>query len=137
VTEPKRDGASAGCRGPEGMFRALDEVAEAAEARGRLDETLRDRLTQLWMRVWLLRATRERAIEEGDEPDAPSFSVLAVFSEQIHAAIAELGPEALGPDAAWSEDDEPLVRRMLDAYAPGGTVDLRAVLAERVLGLPP
>ncbi|MCW2904858.1 MAG: acyl-CoA dehydrogenase [Streptosporangiaceae bacterium] len=123
-----------------GMFHALDDLVEAAAARGRLDDHLRGQVVDLWIRTWLLRATWERAIAEGAEPGAPSFSVLKLLTSETHRAIGDLGVEALGPDALWSEDGEPLVHRMLVGHAQtilGGTSEIqRNILAERVLGLP-
>jgi alkylation response protein AidB-like acyl-CoA dehydrogenase len=112
----------------------------AARQRDRLDEHLRGRVVELWIRVWQLRATWERAIAEGAEPGAPSFSVLKLLTSETQRDIGDLGVEALGPDAVWSEDDEPLVHRMLVGHAQtilGGTSEIqRNILAERVLGLP-
>jgi len=123
-----------------GMFRSLDDLVESAAARGRFDEQLRDEVTALWIRVWLLRATWERAIASGEEPGAPAFSVLKLLSSETQRDIGDLGIEALGLDALRSEDEEPLVQRMLVGHAQtilGGTSEIqRNILAERVLGLP-
>jgi alkylation response protein AidB-like acyl-CoA dehydrogenase len=123
-----------------GMFRALGELADAATARGRLDADLHGEITGLWMRTWLLRATWERAIAEGAEPGAPSFSVLKLLTSETYRDIGDLATEALGPDSLASENDEPLVRALLVGHAQtilGGTSEIqRNVLAERVLGLP-
>jgi alkylation response protein AidB-like acyl-CoA dehydrogenase len=117
-----------------GMVRALDDLVAAARARDRLDEHLCDQVVELWIRTWLLRATWERAIAEGAEPGAPSFSVLKLLTSETQRAIGDLGVEVLGPDAVWSEDDEPLVRRMLVSHAQtilGGTSEIqRNILAE-------
>ncbi|SHN18712.1 acyl-CoA dehydrogenase family protein [Cryptosporangium aurantiacum] len=122
------------------MFRALDDLVDAAAVRGRFDEHLRDRVTDLWIRVWLLRATWERAIAEGAEPGAPAFSVLKLLSSETQRDIGDAGIEALGLDALWSEDEEPLVHRMLVGHAQtilGGTSEIqRNIVAERILGLP-
>lgn len=122
-----------------GMFRALAEILEAADQRGRRD-LVADGVASLWVRTWLLRTTWERAIEEGAEPGAPAFSVLKLLTSETYREIGDLGTEALGADAALSEDDEPLVRRMLVAHAQtilGGTSEIqRNILAERLLGLP-
>lgn len=123
-----------------GMFHALAQLVTAAASRGRLDPSLREQATELWIRTWLLRATWERAIAEGAEPGAPSFSVLKLLTSETQRAIGDLGLEALGADALWSEDDEPLVHRMLVGHAQtilGGTSEIqRNILAERVLRLP-
>ncbi|SHN16260.1 acyl-CoA dehydrogenase family protein [Cryptosporangium aurantiacum] len=122
------------------MFRSLDDLVESATVRGRFDEHLRDEVTDLWIRVWLLRATWERAIASGEEPGAPAFSVLKLLSSETQRDIGNTGIEALGLDALWSENNEPLVHRMLVGHAQtilGGTSEIqRNILAERILGLP-
>ena len=122
-----------------GMFRALAEILEAADERGRR-ALVADQVADLWVRTWLLRTTWERAIEEGAEPGAPAFSVLKLLTSETYRAIGDLGVEALGIDSLWSADEQPLVRRMLVAHAQtilGGTSEIqRNILAERILGLP-
>ncbi|WP_024795237.1 acyl-CoA dehydrogenase family protein [Tomitella biformata] len=122
------------------MFRSLDELVEAADRRGRLDAQLRTAVADQWVRVWLLRTTWERAIAEGAEPGDASFSVLKLLTSETQRAIGDLTLEALGADALASEEDEPLVRRMLVSHAQtilGGTSEIqRNILAERILGLP-
>ncbi|MCW2784701.1 MAG: acyl-CoA dehydrogenase [Marmoricola sp.] len=122
------------------MFRALEHLVAAAESRGRLGASLRASVSELWVRVWLLRTTWERAIAEGAEPGDASFSVLKLMTAETQRAIGDLGIEALGPDALASEQDEPLVQRMLVSHAQtilGGTSEIqRNILAERILGLP-
>jgi alkylation response protein AidB-like acyl-CoA dehydrogenase len=121
------------------MFRALAEILEAADERGRR-ALVADQVADLWVRTWLLRTTWERAIEEGAEPGAPAFSVLKLLTSETYRAIGDLGVEALGIDSLWSADEQPLVRRMLVAHAQtilGGTSEIqRNILAERILGLP-
>jgi alkylation response protein AidB-like acyl-CoA dehydrogenase len=123
-----------------GMFRALDDLVAAARDRDRYDAHLRAQVVELFIRTWTLRATWERAIAEGAEPGAASFSVLKLLTSETHRAIGDLGVEALGLDAVWSEDDEPLVHRMLVGHAQtilGGTSEIqRNILAERLLGMP-
>ncbi|WP_216694495.1 acyl-CoA dehydrogenase family protein [Dietzia psychralcaliphila] len=123
-----------------GMLRALEEVAAAARERGRLDVHLEGRIVDSWLGVWLLRSTWERAVDEGTPPTGSAFSVLKMISTRTYQAIGELGMEALGLDAMASEQDEPLVDRMLVAHAQsilGGTTEIqRNILGERLLGLP-
>ena len=73
-------------------------------------------------------------------PGDSSFSVLKLLTSETYRAIGELGDEALGLGALRSEDEEPMVRKMLVAHAQtilGGTSEIqRNILAERVLGLP-
>ena len=123
-----------------GMFRALDDMAAAADDRGRLTPAIRDTLTDLWVRTWLLRTTWERGIAEGAEPGDPAFSVLKLMASETYKDIGNAGVEMLGLDALTSEVDEPLVQRMLVGHAQtllGGTSEIqRNILAERLLGLP-
>lgn len=123
-----------------GMLRALDEIAAAARERGRLDAHLEGKIVDSWLGVWLLRSTWERAVAEGTPPGGPAFSVLKMISTRTYQSIGDLGMEALGLDALASEQDEPLVDRMLVAHAQsilGGTTEIqRNILGERLLGLP-
>lgn len=120
------------------MFENLAVLEEEAARRGFLDDSLADTLIDLWVRVWLLKATWERAIDEGADPQGASFSVLKLLSSETHRDIANLCTATLGPAAL--EEDEPLVKKMLVGHAQtilGGTSEIqRNILAERVLGLP-
>jgi alkylation response protein AidB-like acyl-CoA dehydrogenase len=121
-----------------GMFKALAELETTAEEHHLLDATVSEEITKLWLRVWLLRTTWERAIDEGAEPGGASFSVLKLLTSETYRDIGDLGVSALG--LAALEEDQPLVKRMLVAHAQtilGGTSEIqRNILAERVLGLP-
>lgn len=121
-----------------GMFKAIAELETEAAARNLLDDNLRDEIVKLWIRVWLLRSTWERAIDEGAEPGAASFSVLKVLTSETYRDIGNTGIAALG--LAALEEDQPLVKRMLIGHAQtilGGTSEIqRNIIAERVLGLP-
>jgi alkylation response protein AidB-like acyl-CoA dehydrogenase len=123
-----------------GMFRSVADLVAAARTRGRLDDHLREAAVALWIRTWAVRAAWERAVADGAEPAAPAFSVLKLLTSETQRAIGDLGVAALGLDALESEDDQPLVRRMLAGHAQtilGGTSEIqRNILAERVLGLP-
>lgn len=123
-----------------GMFRALEDLVDAASKRGRLDESLADDITDLWVRTWVLKTTWERAIDEGAAPGDASFSVLKLLTSETLRAIGDLGIEALGIDALRSESEEPIVRRLLVGHAQtilGGTSEIqRNILAERLLGMP-
>jgi alkylation response protein AidB-like acyl-CoA dehydrogenase len=121
-----------------GMFKALAELEAAAADSNLLDDALRDDIVKLWIRVWLLRSTWERAIDDGAEPGAATFSVLKLLTAETYRDIANMGVDALGMAAL--EDEQPLVKRMLVGHAQtilGGTSEIqRNILAERVLGLP-
>ena len=130
-----------GCAATEGQAQSAPRPGALATAGRRSSHTgLRSAAAELWIRVWLLRTTWDRAIQQGAEPGAPSFSVLKLLTSETWKAIGDLGTEALGPDAAWSEDDQPLVRAMLVGHAQtilGGTSEIqRNILSERILGLP-
>lgn len=121
-----------------GMFAALAELERTAAQHGLLDDVLRREIVRLWLRVWTLRATWERAIQEGAQPSDASFSVLKLLTSETYRDIGNLGIEALGQAALGA--GEPLVKRMLVGHAQtilGGTSEIqRNILAERVLGLP-
>jgi len=121
-----------------GMFQALKEVGDAARERGLLDALLKDTITNLWIRIWLLRATWLRAINADTELSSPAFSVLKLVSSEVYRDLGDLATVALGVDAMAA--DAPLVHRMLVGRAQtilGGTSEIqRNILAERVLGLP-
>ncbi|WP_344418190.1 acyl-CoA dehydrogenase family protein [Pseudonocardia ailaonensis] len=121
-----------------GMFESIVELETAAAAHGRLDDALRDQIVEAWIRVWLMRVTWERAIEEGTDPSGSTFSVLKLLTSETYRDIADLGIAALGPAAL--EEEQPLVKRMLVGHAQtilGGTSEIqRTILAERILGLP-
>ncbi|MCW2829412.1 MAG: acyl-CoA dehydrogenase [Aeromicrobium sp.] len=122
-----------------GMFRSIDDIVNAAREHDRLPLIEGD-VADLWVRVWLLRTTWERAIEEGATPGDASFSVLKMLTSLTYRTIGDLGTEALGAAALGSEHDEPLVQRMLVSHAQtilGGTTEIqRNILAERLLGMP-
>ncbi|GAA4538602.1 acyl-CoA dehydrogenase family protein [Pseudonocardia xishanensis] len=121
-----------------GMFESIAELETAAAEHGRLDDSLRDEIVKAWIRVWLMRVTWERAIEEETDPSGATFSVLKLLTSETYRDIADLGGAALGPAAL--EEEQPLVKRMLVGHAQtilGGTSEIqRTILAERILGLP-
>jgi alkylation response protein AidB-like acyl-CoA dehydrogenase len=123
-----------------GMFSALDELVEAADVRGRLDDVLRDKIIRLWSRVWILRATWLRAIASGAQSDSPTMSVLKVMASEVHRDLGDLATDVLGLDATVAPELSPIVHRMLVGRAQtilGGTSEIqRNILSERVLGMP-
>jgi alkylation response protein AidB-like acyl-CoA dehydrogenase len=123
-----------------GMFHGLKEVAEAARARDRLDPLLEEKISQLWSRIWLLRATWLRAVSADTELSSSAFSVLKLVSSEAYRDLGDLATAALGVDSMLGPEETPLVRRMLVGRAQtilGGTSEIqRNILAERVLGLP-
>lgn len=125
------------------MFRLHDRMVRAALDRDQLDPVLARTMTKLWARMWLLRFTWQRAVDEGDTASA-AFSVLKLMTSETDRDLGDLATEVLGTDACIaptvdSEESE-LVRAMLVGRAQtilGGTSEIqRNILGERVLGLP-
>ncbi|OBI38167.1 acyl-CoA dehydrogenase [Mycobacterium sp. E1386] len=126
-----------------GMFKLLDRMMQAARDRDQLNPILAQSMTKLWARMWLLRFTWERAIEEGDTSSS-AFSVLKLMTSETDRDLGDLATEVLGTDVCVDpsddSDDAELVRAMLVARAQtilGGTSEIqRNILGERILGLP-
>ncbi len=121
------------------MFKQHARMAQAARDRGLLDPVLARSLTRLWTKMWLLRATWQRAVERGDLA-SPAFSVLKLMTSETDRDLGDLATDVLGTDACAHSDDNDLVHSMLVGRAQtilGGTSEIqRNVLGERVLGLP-
>ena len=125
------------------MFRLHEQMVDAARDRNLLDPVLSRSMTKLWARMWLLRYTWQRAIDEGDTSSA-AFSVLKLMTSETDRDLGDLATEVLGTDAcvdpAEGSDESELVRAMLVGRAQtilGGTSEIqRNILGERVLGLP-
>jgi alkylation response protein AidB-like acyl-CoA dehydrogenase len=121
------------------MFKLHGRMAQAARDHGLLDPVLARSLTRLWTRMWLLRFTWQRAVEQGDLA-SPAFSVLKLMTSETDRDLGDLATEVLGTDACVAPDDNDLVHAMLVGRAQtilGGTSEIqRNVLGEHVLGLP-
>jgi alkylation response protein AidB-like acyl-CoA dehydrogenase len=125
------------------MFKLHDRMVQAARDRDQLDPVLARSMTRLWARMWLLRYTWQRAIDEGDTASA-AFSVLKLMTSETDQDLGDLATDVLGMDACVDPADESgeaeLVRAMLVGRAQtilGGTSEIqRNILGERVLGLP-
>lgn len=125
------------------MFKLHEKMVAAAESRDALDPVLRRSMVKLWARMWLLRYTWQRAIDEGDTTSA-AFSVLKLMTSETDRDLADMATEVLGTDVCVDPtagtDDADLVRAMLVGRAQtilGGTSEIqRNILGERVLGLP-
>lgn len=121
------------------MFKMHGRMTQAARDHGLLDPVLARSLTRLWTRMWLLRFTWQRAVEQGDLA-SPAFSVLKLMTSETDRDLGDLATEVLGADACVAPDDNDLVHAMLVGRAQtilGGTSEIqRNVLGERVLGLP-
>jgi alkylation response protein AidB-like acyl-CoA dehydrogenase len=126
-----------------GMFRLHERMVQAARDHDLLDQSLGRSMTKLWARMWLLRYTWERAIEQGDVT-SPTFSVLKLMTSETDRDLGDMATEVLGTDAcvdpASHADGADLVHAMLVGRAQtilGGTSEIqRNILGERVLGLP-
>jgi alkylation response protein AidB-like acyl-CoA dehydrogenase len=121
------------------MFRLHELMLEAARERDLLDPILARSMTKLWARMWLLRYTWQRAIDEGDTSSA-AFSVLKLMTSETDRDLGDMATEVLGTDACADPADNELVHQMLVGRAQtilGGTSEIqRNILGERVLGLP-
>jgi alkylation response protein AidB-like acyl-CoA dehydrogenase len=126
-----------------GMFKLFDQMVKAARERDQLDPVLARSMTKLWARMWLLRYTWQRAVDDGDTSSS-AFSVLKLMTSETDRDLGDLATDVLGVDACVdpSEGTEAseLVRAMLVGRAQtilGGTSEIqRNILGERVLGLP-
>jgi alkylation response protein AidB-like acyl-CoA dehydrogenase len=121
------------------MFRLHERMVDAARDHDLLDPVLSRSMTKLWARMWLLRYTWQRAIDEGDTSSA-AFSVLKLMTSETDRDLGDLATEVLGTDACTDPADNELVQHMLVGRAQtilGGTSEIqRNILGERVLGLP-
>lgn len=125
------------------MFKLHERMLQAARDRDQLDPVLIRSMTKLWARMWLLRYTWQRAIDEGDLT-SPAFSVLKLMTSETDQSLGDLATEVLGTDACLDPNDgspeADLIRAMLVGRAQtilGGTSEIqRNILGERVLGLP-
>lgn len=125
------------------MFRLHERMVDAARDRDLLDPVLARSLTRLWVRMWLLRFTWQRAVESGDLA-SPAFSVLKLMTSETDRDLGDMATEVLGTDACVDPTATgaaaDLVHHMLVGRAQtilGGTSEIqRNILGERVLGLP-
>ena len=133
-----------------GFGRELDHVLELARKSGKAaDPILRQRLADVWARLYILRLNTLRSLTGVDGPVAPpEASIAKLFWGQWHRDLGELAMDLLGPEAtlagaefdpgAYSVGD--LQRTFLFSRADtiyGGSNEIqRNVIGERVLGLP-
>jgi 3-oxochol-4-en-24-oyl-CoA dehydrogenase len=121
------------------MFKLHEKMVEAARDHNLLDPVLSRSMTKLWARMWLLRFTWQRAVDDGDLA-SPAFSVLKLMTSETDRDLGDLATEVLGTDACADPQDNGLVHAMLVGRAQtilGGTSEIqRNILGERVLGLP-
>jgi alkylation response protein AidB-like acyl-CoA dehydrogenase len=121
------------------MFQLHERMVQAARERDLLDPVLARSMTKMWARMWLLRFTWQRAIDDGDLA-SPAFSVLKLMTSEADRDLGDLATDVLGTDVCVDPADNELVQHMLVGRAQtilGGTSEVqRNILGERVLGLP-
>jgi 3-oxochol-4-en-24-oyl-CoA dehydrogenase len=121
------------------MLQLHERLVDAARARGTLGPTLSRSMTKLWARLWLLRFTWQRAVQDGDLT-SPAFSVLKLMTSETDRDLGDLATDVLGTDSCADPSTNELVKHMLVGRAQtilGGTSEIqRNILGERVLGLP-
>ena len=126
--------------------RELDEVVHLAQRSGRsTDCVMRQRLTDAWIRLKILRLNTLRSLAGVDGPVAPpEASIAKLYWASWHRDLGELAMDVLGPEATVA-DGPPyelgdLQRIFLFSRADtiyGGSNEIqRNVIGERVLGLP-
>jgi alkylation response protein AidB-like acyl-CoA dehydrogenase len=119
-----------------------------------LDKSMRDRVTQLWIRSEILRLTNMRARDAAKAgTPGPEGSVGKLMAAELNKALGECALDLLGPEGMLFEAGYPMKRperaalagldapkmflRMRAQSIEGGTSQvMRNILGERVLGLP-
>ena len=120
---------------------------ELARKSGRSsDAILRQRLTDAWVRLFVLRLNTLRSLAGVDGPVAPpQASIAKLFWATWHRDLGELAMDVLGAHAAVAEQFPyelgDLQRMFLFSRADtiyGGSNEIQHnIIGERVLGLPP
>ena len=124
-----------------GLKVKLDQLTEAATARGLLDDPIvADKLGDLHVKCEILRLTAYRGLtatmkygQPGPEGSLTKLMWSSTNQQLMQAATDILGPEALLTDSPWSFD---LLRSRGNTIEGGTTEILKNIVAERVLGLP-
>jgi len=130
-----------------GFRRELDHLLAAAAKNGRTtNKVLRQRLAEVWIRLYILRLNTLRSLTGIDGPVAPpQASISKLFWGTWHRDLGELAMDVLGADAlvgdALPYELSDLQRIFLFSRADtiyGGSNEIqRNIIGERVLGLPP
>jgi alkylation response protein AidB-like acyl-CoA dehydrogenase len=121
-----------------GFERELRQLVEAARANGALDNpVIRDRLTDAWIGLRVMRFHNLRTLHEG-EP-GPEASINKLFWSIWHRELGNLAMDVLGPAATL---DDALLQRVFlfsraDTIYAGSNEIQRNIIGERALGLPP
>jgi alkylation response protein AidB-like acyl-CoA dehydrogenase len=130
-----------------GFAKELDTVLEAARATGRsADPVMRQRLAELWTRLFILRLNTLRSLTGVDGPVAPpQASIAKLFWATWHRDLGELAMDVLGPQAAVAdgfpyelgESQRLFLFSRADTIYGGSNEIQHNIIGERVLGLPP
>jgi alkylation response protein AidB-like acyl-CoA dehydrogenase len=123
-----------------GFRRELDAIIAHARASGAADDPiLRDRLTDAWIGLELLRLGAQRALDG----DPVALAVSKLSWSTWHQALGELAMDVLGPDGmVTGPDGQPTDAQRLflfsraDTIYAGSSEIQRNIIAQRVLGLP-
>ncbi len=130
-----------------GFRKELDSVLELARKNARsADKVIRQRLAEVWIRLFILRLNTLRSLTGVDGPVAPpQASIAKLFWATWHRDLGELAMDVLGLEAevaaALPYELGDLQRIFLFSRADtiyGGSNEIqRNVIGERVLGFPP
>ncbi len=130
-----------------GFRKELDHLLELAAKRGcTADVIYRQRLAEVWIRLYILRLNTLRSLTGVDGPVAPpQASISKLFWATWHRDLGELAMDVLGSDALVADaapyELSDLQRIFLFSRADtiyGGSNEIqRNIIGERVLGLPP
>ncbi|MDE3086234.1 MAG: acyl-CoA dehydrogenase family protein [Acidobacteriota bacterium] len=126
--------------------RQLDHLLEVARANGAAnDPVARQRLSEVWARLYVLRLNTLRSLTGVEGPTAsPQASISKLFWASWHRDMGELAMDVLGARAMAPGGDPveaELARVFLfsrsDTIYGGSNEIQRNIIGERVLGLPP
>ena len=122
--------------------RQLEAVIDVARKHGKsADPVLRQRLSESWARLYIMRLNTLRSLSSSDQAAASlQASVAKLFWASWHRDMGELAMDVIGAEAMIDEGAE-LQRVFLFSRADtiyGGSNEIqRNIIGERVLGLPP
>ncbi len=127
----------------------LDAVITVARGNGRLeDEVIRQRLTDAWLRLRIMRLTTLRVLSATGAELTPEAMITKLYWASWHRDLGELAMDVAGPDALdWSAHDPDDAERLTkehqlflfsrsDTIYAGSNQIQRNIIAERALGLP-
>ncbi|HVA02568.1 MAG TPA: acyl-CoA dehydrogenase family protein [Acidimicrobiales bacterium] len=130
-----------------GFRKELDHLLELARKNGSTtNKVLRQRLAEIWIRLYILRLNTLRSLTGVDGPVAPpQASISKLFWATWHRDLGELAMDVLGMRSEVAEflpyELSDLQRIFLFSRADtiyGGSNEIqRNIIGERVLGLPP